>query len=292
MTTYTYSDLINALRLAGIENGDVVHVHSALFPLGVMEGVDIREIPAQIYRAFREVIGETGTLTAPSAFEDYARFGTPYDCRRSPVDRAQGAFSEYVTEMNEAVRTYCPMCAVSAVGPLAEDICHQYTGSEYGTGCAWEMLLEHDAKMCFLGVRPSKAFTYTGYIQARFGVPHFYNKIYTVPIYEDGEPVQLPVTAAVRYLNPAFKIAEDCDPFENHLFEKGLIDTQPIGRGALYTLASTKRIFDEGTKKLQENLYYFCKTPPQFIPGEIPMDGSTGAFKPNELRFGADYDGR
>jgi len=283
--TYRDAEIVEAFRAAGVGAGDVVHIHSALFALGAMADVPPAEVPAQVCRAVREVIGPEGTLTVPASFDDYARHGTPYDCVRSPVDRAQGVFSQHVAALPDALRTYCPMGAVAGVGARARSLCHQWTGSCYGTGSAWEGLYHADARMCFLGIRPCHAFTFTAFIQFRFGVPHFYNKIYTVPVFEDGREVPLPIVAAVRYLNPAFQIAEDCEPFERHLQERGLLRTVPLGRGRLYVAPSTRALFEEGTRLLQQNLFYFCKARPQFIPGQVPMDGSTGAFVPDEVRF-------
>jgi hypothetical protein len=122
-------------------------------------------------------------------------------------------------------------------------------------------------------------------------VPHFYNKIYTTPVYEDKKHISLTITASVRYRNPVFKIAENCDPFEIYLLESQSINVSSIGRGAVYNVLSAKQIFDEGTKKLQQNLYYFCKYIPEFQEGEIPMDGATGQFVPDDIRLGKLKDG-
>ncbi|OVE76885.1 hypothetical protein BVX98_04255 [bacterium F11] len=283
---YTYSDLVRVLQEMGLKKGDVVHVHSALFPLGTMADVPLRDTPKFVLKAFREVLGKEGTLTVPTSFDDYARFGTPFDCRKSPVDRGQGVFSQYITSLPESVRSFNPLSSVTGVGPLAKSICHEPSGSGYGAGSPWEKLYDYDSKMCFLGLRPSQAFTFVIYIQARFGVPHFYNKIYTTPVYEDGVPVPYPIVSCVRYRDPRFKISENPKPFETHLEDKGYIQKGSIGRGWIYYLSSTKKIYEEGAKKVQENNYYFCVQKPEFVPGEIPMDGSTGKYIPEHIRLG------
>jgi aminoglycoside N3'-acetyltransferase len=282
---YDYRDVVEGIRSVGITRGDVVLVHSALFSLGLMKDVSPAGIPARIYEAFREVIGEEGTLVVPAAFNDYARRGIPYDRRKSPVDKAQGVFSQCVANLPGAVRTICPMLGAAAIGPLAEEMCGKMVGSSLGAGSTWDELLNHDAKMCFLGVRPAKAFTFVLLIQTRHGVPYLYHKLYQVPVTDDGRPISVPIVNAVRYLNPAFRISENCDPFEDHLFAKGLIQTGTIGRGHLFSLSSTKQIFAEGLAKIRENLYYFLQEPPTFVPGEIPTDGVTGVAVPEELRF-------
>lgn len=283
--SYTFDDLVQAIEAAGVRRGDLVHLHSALFPLGMMEGVEPAEIPRRVYEAFRQVIGSEGTLSVPTAFEDYARFGTPYDCRRSPVDRSQGALGQYVTDLPQSFRTYCPMCAIAAVGPLAEEIAHSRTASAFGTDSGWEKLYVHDAKFCFLGVPPNLAFNYVYFIQFRHGVPHFYNKLYATPIFDDGRPVPLPVTSFVRYLDKDYRISESAVEFERHLDEQGLIARNPVGRGWLYSIESARRVFDEGERKLKENLYYFLKWPPNFVPGRIPTDGNTGPLVTDAVKY-------
>jgi aminoglycoside 3-N-acetyltransferase len=234
----------------------------------------------------QKTVGPQGTITVPASFEDYARFGTPYDCRRSAVDKAQGVLSQFVATLPRAVRTYCPMCGVAGIGPLAHDICHQPTGSGFGTGSAWDRLHHHDAQILFLGVRPALAFTFVLYIQSRFGVPYLYNKLYRVPTFEDGVPVDVPITCAVRYLDADYAITENCQAYERHLFAAGLVREQPLGRGHLYLIPSAKAAFAEGTRCLEQNLYFFLARPPTFVPGRIPTDGNTGPYVPDAVRFG------
>lgn len=282
---YTAEDVQVALAAVGIGPGALVHLHSALFALGPMAGAAADEIPGRLYAAIREVIGPEGTLTVPAAFEDYARHGLAYDNRRSPVDRAQGAFSQYVAARPDSIRTYCPMAAVAGIGPLAEEICHGWTGSAYGVGSAWQKLEEHDAHLAFLGVRPRDAFTFVMRIQFEFGVPYLYNKLYDTPVHEDGREIPLPIVCAVRYLDPDYRIRESCVAFEERLDELGLLRRAAVGRGRLASCPSARTAFAEGVRMLGENLYAFLREPPGFVPGRIPTDGTTGPFVPDEQRF-------
>jgi aminoglycoside 3-N-acetyltransferase len=288
MKSYTSAELETVLRALGLTDGDIVLVHSSIFALGQLTDAGFPAlIPELIYQTFRKIIGDSGTILVPAAFERYARFGEPYDCRRSPVDQALGVFSQFVHSLPGSVRTYSPLSALAAVGPLAAEICHQWTGSSFGDGSCWERFHHHDGKICFLGVRPRDAFNFQTFIQARFGVPHLYNKLYTTPIFEDGTEVPLKVVCPVRYLNPEFAISENCLPFEQHLESIGELRSASLGRGQVYLANSSRRVFSEGQRKLQEDIFYFCKNPPRFIPGTIPMDGPTGEFVPDSVRFRA-----
>jgi aminoglycoside N3'-acetyltransferase len=286
MHTYSEAELANALDALGVRTGDVVHVHASLFALGAMRDVPSSAIPERVCRVLEEAVGRDGTITVPASFEDYARFGTPYDCVSSPVDAAQGVLSAHVARRPDAFRTFCPMSGVAGFGRLASDICHQSTGSGFGTGSAWDRLYVHDAKMLFLGVRPAKAFTFVVYIQSRFGVPYLYHKLYTVPTSERGNPVSLPITCAVRYLDRDYAISENCEPFEQRLVDEQALSSVAVGRGRVFMVPSARRAFDIGTDALKRDLYFFLAQPPRFVPGRIPTDGSTGAFVPDAVRFG------
>jgi len=270
---YSYKQLVAALKQVGLRKGDLVLVHSSLFAFGLLKETKGRDLPALVFKAFREVLGPRGTLVVLSTFEEYARSGKLYDCRLSPVDPLVGKFGQYVANLPRSYRTYSPLLSLAGVGPLAEEICHSWTASVCGTDSGWEKLYEHDGKICFLGVRPYQAFTFLRFVQFRFGVPYIYNKIFTAPVYEDGQLVPLQVTCPVRYLDPAYKISENLLPFEEYLNSKKLIKSRALGKGTVYAVMSSRRVFDEATKKLKENLYYFLKQPPGFVPGKIPMDG-------------------
>lgn len=253
-----------------------------------MRDVVAHDIPGKLIDALERYNGEQGTLTLPAAFEDYARFGTPYDCRRSPVDKGQGVLSQTFATLPNVIRTYCPMCGVAGRGALASDICHHRTGSAFGTGSAWERLFEHDAQMLFLGVRPALAFTFVRFIQVRFGVPYLYNKLYTVPTFEDGVPVDLPITCAVRYLDADYRIIESCDAYERQLIDSGLLTRTRLGKSHAYLIPSARAAFALGTECLKGNLYFFLAAPPRWVPGRIPTDGDTGKYVSDGERFGGD----
>jgi aminoglycoside 3-N-acetyltransferase len=282
---YTYRQFVSLLKKLGIKKGDLLLVHSSLFPFGGMEGVLPKFLPKKIYEAFREVIGKQGTLLVPSVWEEYARFGKPFDCKRSPVDPLVGLFSSYVAKLPGSVRTYSPLLSLTGIGPLSKDICHSWTASSCGTDSAWEKFYHYDGKMCFMGVRPAHALMFLRFVQFRFGVPYIYNKLFTTPIYENGKRIALTVTCPVRYLNPKYRISEDIVPFEQYLSRKKIVKEASIGHGTIYVLPSAKIIFKEATAKLKVNVYYFLKEAPRFVEGEIPMDGKIGKYVRDEMRF-------
>tara|TARA_B100000676_G_scaffold294781_1_gene333144 strand:+ start:3735 stop:4601 length:867 start_codon:yes stop_codon:yes gene_type:complete len=283
--SYCEVDVAAALKASGVRRGDLIYMPSAFFALGRMEGISIHDIPERIVGVVKEFIGPEGTLTVPASFDDYARFAHEYDTKRSPVDAGQGAISQYVANLPDAFRSYCPLNAVAGIGPLANEVCHGWTGAAYGVGSAWDRLYENDAKFVCLGVAPNQILNFVYYVQQRFGVPHLYNKLFTTPVYEDGVRINLTITSLVRYLDTRFTVIENTTKFENYLTDIGLIRQVTLGRGNVYVIESAKKIFSEAIKKLSEDVFYFLEHPPKFVEGEVPMDGPTGKMQTDKERY-------
>ena len=283
---YSSKDLEKSIKKLGLTKGDLVYVPSAFFSLGLLSDCNLKKIPAKIFSIIESIVTKTGTICVPAAYEDYARLGKPYDCAKSPVDKSQGLFSEYVAKLPKSYRTYSPMNGVAGVGPLSKEICHTYVANSSGEGSAWQKLHKYNSKFLFIGIRPNQALNFIFYIQQRFGVPHLYNKIYDTPIFEKNKKINLKVTAFVRYLNPQFKIIEDALKFEKSLFADGIIKTVRVGKGKIYMIDSAKELYDRAIEKLQKNIYYFLKNKPNFKKGIIPMDGKTGKIKTDKQRYG------
>jgi len=282
---YSITELDNAFKKLGIVSGNLIYVPSAIFSLGKMSDTKLEDIPKKIYESLMAKISKNGTLCVPAAFEDFARLGIEYDCKRSPIDSSQGLLSKYVADQEDCLRTYSPMNGVAGIGPLSEKICHTHSANSTGEGSAWHKLYQYNSKFLFIGIRPSQALNFIFFIQQRFGVPHLYNKLYNNVIKESGKRVKLKVTALVRYLNPEYKIIEDAQKFEDDLFSLGKIKTCKIGRGNIYLIDSAKEIYNIAMKKLQKDIYYFLKHEPNFVNGMIPTDGATGPMKTDKQRY-------
>ncbi len=271
-------NFIAALRRAGIREGDVVHVQSDLRTPGPVEAspaANPREAILEFYLAgFREALGPSGTLTVLTSFEDYGRFGTPFVREESP-SRA-GAFSEYMRTQPGAVRSVHPIVSLTGLGERAEELCggNHYDG--YGYDSPWGRLHRLNAKFVSLGIGMRIAFSFQHYIEKQFGIPYQYTKLYRTPVYSNGREVPGPFTMSVRYLD--FGIAYDFSRFEKRLLEKGAAVEVALGR-AMLQLTTAQPALDVGMACLNEDRYFFLKTPPTFRDGEFPLDGFTGPEK-------------
>ena len=164
MKRTTRKDLREHLRALGLKKGDNVWVQSRLLAFGLLEGG-----METVYAAFRDVIGEEGTL-AVATYRWSAPADEPYDPATSP-SLDLGPFSEYVRQLPGAVRSLAPMHSHAAVGPLAGILKLPDGHQSFGPGSDYEQLLKHDFINVYLGLagRLHEAATYPIHVQACLG---------------------------------------------------------------------------------------------------------------------------
>lgn len=265
-------ELVEALRRSGLEAGDVVHVQSNLRSIGPIDAGPDREAMLVWYlAAFQEILGQTGTVTVCTSFEDYGRYGTAFVREESPS--RLGVFSEYVRTRPGAVRSKHPIISVAGIGLKAEEICGGEHFDGFGHDSPWGRLHRMNAKFMGLGSKIRDSLTFTHYVEKLYGVPYQYCKLFEAPVYSGGVRLAGPFTMSVRYLD--FSIQYDVQRLERRLLESGKALEVPVGRFVIQT-TTAEAVVEEGIKSLSEDRYYFLKEPPRFRAGEYPMDGITG----------------
>lgn len=171
MLEVTKAQVAKILADLGIQSGDGLLVHSAVQFLGRPAG------GLQMYLdALLETVGDAGTLVVPAFNFDFAR-GAPYDPAETP-SRDMGAFSEYVRNQPQARRTLHPMQSIVILGRHAEDLSSRDTPSAFGSGSAFERMLELDFKLLLLGA-DARAISMFHYCEQRHSVPYRYWKEFT-----------------------------------------------------------------------------------------------------------------
>ncbi|MEM9544006.1 MAG: AAC(3) family N-acetyltransferase, partial [Cyanobacteria bacterium P01_E01_bin.42] len=237
---------------------------------------------------FQEVLQEEGTLAVYTAFGDYGRYGTPFILEESPS--RLGAFSEYIRNHPNSIRSLHPIASITALGKRAQEIIGKYHYDGFGYDSPWGKLHRINAKIMTLGLSnyANTGLSFIHYIEQLYGVPYTYKKIFTTPIYAKGKRVSGLFTMSVRYLkNYRIEYSGNLH-FRDYLVEVGAAKQIPLGRDGLF-LSSCNLMIDKAIECLRKNRYYFLKHPPQFKQGEIPMDGITGppsdSYESGDLRL-------
>jgi aminoglycoside N3'-acetyltransferase len=264
-------DLANAFASIGLQEGDVVYLSTQLYGIGPLEGVSSREEYLEaVYRALRSVIGDKGTLVTPTFTQQVGRFGLPFILEETTS--LTGIFGEYVRMHPASVRSLHPVFSVTAIGPLAHDICSDISPVAFGTDSSFDRMVRANAKAVCIGFE-----YYSGHIvslmhhvETMFAVPYYYNKLVESPVYACGALMDKPFVINVKYLGMECNF--DYSRYIDSLAQDGLIRSATIGRGSFHAV-DARAMFETGIGLLKEDMYAFLFHPPQFRKGEIPMDG-------------------
>jgi aminoglycoside 3-N-acetyltransferase len=174
MQEITQQQVVTCLKALGIVPGDGLLIHSAVQFLGRPVG------GLKMYLdAIQEVIGPAGTLIVPTFNFDFAH-GESYDPHTTP-SQGMGAFSEFVRQLPETLRTSHPLQSIAVIGRYAADLSSRDTASAFDPGSAFERMFELDFKLLLLGA-DSRAVSMFHYCEQRAQVPYRYWKEFSGPV--------------------------------------------------------------------------------------------------------------
>lgn len=275
MKYITKESLIDTLLSVGIEKNDTLLVHSDIASFGTTENFSRKEALNIFYEAFMEVLGSEGTLCVPAYFYEYARFGIPYDIALSPVSKELGVFSKFINSLPESKRSCNPLAAVAAVGKNADYICEIKNRHNYGEDSAFNRLHKLNAKIVMLGTSLNTV-TFGHYVEYHVGVPHMYNKIYNIPVLNNGEVIFDWSISSVRYLNAdvSYNILNEQEiQTTSQIFaENNIMKYQQYLQNTIY-VTNTKSLYNVLADELMINPYNNLAHAPNFPAGQIPNDG-------------------
>lgn len=141
--------VVAVLRELGLKTGDTVLLHSSLVSIGGVAGG-----PGTVIDGFLEVLGESGTLLAPT-------FG------------ALGVIPELLRQRPGAVISPCPVGTVVALGAAAEELCrnHWVPESPHAEDTPYFRLADRGGYICLLGVDQDRN-TFLHGVEAALKLPY------------------------------------------------------------------------------------------------------------------------
>ena len=271
MESVDLGEIVQAIREAGIKAGDIVNLHSCLYAIGRLRGVQSSvEIPSCYLRGFQEVVESDGTIIVPTYTTTFARFGRPFVLEETPSE--MGVFSEHVRKAAGAFRTLHPVQSLTALGGQAEVLAKNHPRWNVGYDTIWDRLLRRGGKFVGLGIPPCQAMSFMHQVEFLACVPYLYHKVLRGAVYANGAPVEHDFLMAVRYLS--YNIAYDLSRLEADLAAAGAIERVALGGNWLWVVP-LEAAFELGMRGLGGDPYYLLRSIPSFVDGEIPCDGST-----------------
>lgn len=205
----THSQLAAALEAVTVRSGDGLLVHSALQFLGRPEGG-----LQMVLETLLEAVGPQGTIAVP-AFPFTFHHGIDYDPETTP-SKGMGAFSEYVRQQPDALRTSHPMQSVAVIGRQAADLAGRDTLSAFDDGSAFDRMLQLGFKLLLLGA-DIQAASMVHYSEQRAGVPYRYWKDFSgrIKVGDHWQPRTYRMFVRDLDLDPKLKLAPIQRALEN-----------------------------------------------------------------------------
>ena len=141
--------LIASVRTLGIGAGETVLVHSSLKGTG-----RIPAGPAEIVKAFQEVLTGEGNLLMPAFTYGYERFSV------NDTPAQTGLLTETFRKMSGVIRSWHPTHSVCAWGTQAQAICSDHQKREpFGLGSPLDRFVDLDGKVLLIGVSHTSSST-------------------------------------------------------------------------------------------------------------------------------------
>jgi aminoglycoside 3-N-acetyltransferase len=144
-------DLLTALRRLGLQDGDVVMVHSSFDRFAGFTGK-----PTDVIQVLQEAVGPGGTVLMPTlpftgTAVEYASRGGVFDVRRTPSQ--VGLLTELFRRSPGVLRSVHPTHPVAARGHHANQMLagHHLARTPCGEGTPYARLYEHDGRILCLG---------------------------------------------------------------------------------------------------------------------------------------------
>lgn len=168
-------DLAREWRASGIEEGDIVLVHSSTrrtFRRYLEKGTKLT--PVDILDSLLEAVGESGTLLLPLFNFDFGTKG--FDINNTPSH--MGALTEAARKHPDVIRTGHPIYSFAVIGAQSDKFKDIDNFSGYGADSPFAVLREMGGKIAVLDLPDQDSMTFYHHVEEMHEVDYRYHKVF------------------------------------------------------------------------------------------------------------------
>lgn len=251
-------EIKNLLRKVGIQEGDVVLVHSDVTPVLQSAKFDnLFDAMDFVKSCFIDSLDiQKGTLVVPTFNYDFCQ-GKPYSHTESLSQ--VGLFTNHILVDEQAVRSLHPIFSFAAIGAKARLICDDVSCSSFGKNSVFDKLYGMNAKLIFFNASINSC-TFSHYIEQKIGVSYRYLKEFTGKVKVDGKEFVETYDFYVRDLNQ--DVVLNLNELEKDLISEGRMKKEMLlGRYPILQV-SCRDMFQTASEKLGRNPFYLLDHSP------------------------------
>ncbi len=246
-----------ALEGVGINQGDIILVHSDSTAIREFTGLKWGEALNLLKESFLNVLGNSGTILVPTFNWDFCK-GKPYSHERT---RSQvGMFTNNVLFDDRSIRSFHPIYSFAGIGPEARDLFSNLSKSSFGENTVFHRLHQINAKIVFFNISFERC-TFIHYVEQSIGISYRFLKRFTGKVIIGDKEYIDTFDFYVRYLDrdihPYFKRLSDKLISIKKIHESALNDEYPI------LLSRCDDIYNYALKGMKSDPYYLIKNPPK-----------------------------
>lgn len=244
------NDLVQEWRDSGVQEGDILLIHSSLkrlFKRYLALGIELST--EDILSSFLEAVGASGTLLFPAFNFDFAK-GVAFDINHTPSH--MGALTEAARKHPKAIRTGHPMHSFIVIGAQSDKFKDIDNFSSFDADSPLALLHKMGGKIAVLNMPEKGSMTFYHYIEQMLELDHRYHKVFTGKYINSAGVSEIREYGMfVRYLDRG--IEGNINPAGELMWNEGLYSGCRPDEGSGLRVTSAEATYDFMSNILIEN---------------------------------------
>lgn len=262
MIDYTLDELNKSIKDIVNKDNEVVFIAGNIAALGRSNTLKKKELLNSIYSSIMEVSKDI-TIVVPSLTMNLCNTDKVFS---KNIYTNMGAFSNFIIQMDNSIRSIHPFASYTAIGKNAKFICGRETPYPYGLDSPYDNILKlKKPLMISIGMEPNLTCSIIHHVEFNMHVPYRYIKEFYHPVKIDEDIKYKNFYLHVLYKDLNEKRNLNIKAFSSFKNNGHDIIEKNIGKSKLYSY-SLKELYDNSIQLYQNNIYTWLDEEPSYKP--------------------------